>query len=145
MEYYRKKFEIATDEIGTPIKQDTKKGKLREVSYTSFFAMSANLTMDFLAKCFLSFYLDILCNYSSKKEISSSTMDAFPKHGRTLLISTPMLTAQEVRMCAESALHHLSPAKKIDSNFMFFVKVTMILLTSAKSELELFHAVEFVL
>lgn len=30
--FYRKKFEIATDEEGTPIKQDTKKGKLREVS-----------------------------------------------------------------------------------------------------------------
>ena len=29
---HRKKFEIATDEEGTPIKQDTKKGKLREVS-----------------------------------------------------------------------------------------------------------------
>lgn len=28
----RKKFEIATDEVGNPIKQDTKKGQLREVS-----------------------------------------------------------------------------------------------------------------
>lgn len=36
---YRKKFEIATDEIGTPIKQDTKKGMLREVS-GSFFVLS---------------------------------------------------------------------------------------------------------
>ena len=26
----RKKYEIATDEVGTPIKQDEKKGKLRE-------------------------------------------------------------------------------------------------------------------
>ena len=31
--FTRKKFEIATDEEGTPIKQDTKKGKLREVSH----------------------------------------------------------------------------------------------------------------
>jgi inorganic pyrophosphatase len=31
----RKKFEIATDEEGTPIKQDTKKGMLREVSSLS--------------------------------------------------------------------------------------------------------------
>jgi len=28
--YFRKKFEIATDEIGNPIKQDEKKGVLRE-------------------------------------------------------------------------------------------------------------------
>ena len=28
----RKKYEIATDEPNTPIKQDTKKGKLREVN-----------------------------------------------------------------------------------------------------------------
>ena len=28
----RKKFEIATDEVGNPIKQDTKKGQLREVN-----------------------------------------------------------------------------------------------------------------
>lgn len=28
--FYRKKYEIATDEEFTPIKQDTKKGKLRE-------------------------------------------------------------------------------------------------------------------
>jgi hypothetical protein len=30
--YKRKKYEIATDEDGTPIKQDEKKGQLREVS-----------------------------------------------------------------------------------------------------------------
>ena len=29
--FSRKKFEIATDEVGNPIKQDTKKGELREV------------------------------------------------------------------------------------------------------------------
>jgi len=29
---HRKKYEIATDEPGNPIKQDEKKGKLREVS-----------------------------------------------------------------------------------------------------------------
>jgi len=28
--FSRKKFEIATDEVGNPIKQDEKKGKLRE-------------------------------------------------------------------------------------------------------------------
>ena len=31
----RKKYEIATDEVGNPIKQDTKKGQLREVSFWS--------------------------------------------------------------------------------------------------------------
>lgn len=29
--FTRKKYEIATDEVGNPIKQDTKKGELREV------------------------------------------------------------------------------------------------------------------
>lgn len=29
--FSRKKYEIATDEVGNPIKQDTKKGELREV------------------------------------------------------------------------------------------------------------------
>ena len=29
--FIRKKYEIATDEVGNPIKQDTKKGVLREV------------------------------------------------------------------------------------------------------------------
>jgi hypothetical protein len=33
--FCRKKYEIATDEAFTPIKQDEKKGKLREVSGAS--------------------------------------------------------------------------------------------------------------
>jgi inorganic pyrophosphatase len=34
--FSRKKFEIATDEVGNPIKQDEKKGQLREVCFLSF-------------------------------------------------------------------------------------------------------------
>lgn len=37
--FSRKKFEIATDEIGNPIKQDEKKGQLREVSYFRSFRL----------------------------------------------------------------------------------------------------------
>lgn len=34
--FSRKKFEIATDEVGNPIKQDEKKGQLREVCSSCF-------------------------------------------------------------------------------------------------------------
>ncbi len=44
----RKKFEIATDEVGNPIKQDTKKGLLREFKKvcTGLFCMRASILTD---------------------------------------------------------------------------------------------------
>lgn len=49
--FTRKKFEIATDEVGNPIKQDTKKGELREVRFVIvtilFLYIQMNLNLNF--------------------------------------------------------------------------------------------------
>lgn len=42
----RKKFEIATDEVGNFIKQDEKKGVLREVSVEAIDALSHQFRLD---------------------------------------------------------------------------------------------------
>lgn len=98
---YRKKFEIATDEEGTPIKQDTKKGKLREVSgpcqlelsSLGILMLQALLIQNGIFSC-----IHYSNYYSSKRVISSSTMDVSHRHGKTPPSFIPMQTAAEVTM-----------------------------------------------
>lgn len=78
----RKKYEIATDEEFTPIKQDEKKGTLREVGFHCLIQWSieiSRLVSDSLSLPF----------YSSRRETSFSTTDAFHKLGKILLLFTP--------------------------------------------------------
>ena len=54
----RKKFEIATDEVGNPIKQDEKKGKLREFKKGDIFFNYGCLPVSY---CILLFLQHMLC------------------------------------------------------------------------------------
>jgi len=77
--FYRKKYEIATSEAGNPIKQDTKKGQLREVSTSA-------LLLQFDSNLFSHHE-----STSSRKVTSSLTMVVFHKHGKILPTSTRTL------------------------------------------------------
>jgi hypothetical protein len=74
--FTRKKYEISTTEEGTPIKQDEKKGVLREVSL-------GVLVVSMIHTRLVSHH-DSLHSYlhSSKRAISSSIMAAFLKPGK---------------------------------------------------------------
>ena len=54
----RKKYEIATDEVGNPIKQDEKKGKLREFKKGDIFFNYGCLPVSY---CILLFLQHMLC------------------------------------------------------------------------------------
>ena len=75
----RKKFEIATDEVGNFIKQDEKKGVLREVSANLISAIHHSHHHVFVRLALILYpYVNVfnLC-CSSKRVTSSSTMDVF--------------------------------------------------------------------
>jgi hypothetical protein len=78
---HRKKYEIATDEPHNPIKQDEKKGTLREVSpiilFFNNFVLYSESNFDLTDVYFFLHY-----RHSSRRATFSSTMDAFRKLGK---------------------------------------------------------------
>lgn len=58
----RKKYEIATDEVGNPIKQDEKKGKLREFKKGDIFFNYGCLPVSFIILLFLQYMLCLICS-----------------------------------------------------------------------------------
>ncbi len=96
---HRKKYEIATDEEFTPIKQDTKKGKLREVRDYCICYINLQNSWDFFSFDDDSSHLwYFLSRYSLRRVISFSTMGAFLKLGKILPSSILMLKVAEVTM-----------------------------------------------
>ena len=58
----RKKYEIATDEVGNPIKQDEKKGKLREFKKGDIFFNYGCLPVSYYILLFPQHMLCFVCS-----------------------------------------------------------------------------------
>ena len=61
----RKKYEIATDEVGNPIKQDEKKGKLREFKKGDIFFNYGCLPVSYYILLFPQHMLCFICSWRS--------------------------------------------------------------------------------
>jgi len=94
--FSRKKFEIATDEVGYPIKQYEKKGQLREVCMICTYVglkCTSKVFYLFPIKCIINCFLFFLFHNISRKVIYFSIMVAFLALGKIplLFIRMPMV------------------------------------------------------